>query len=90
MSRPGSVQRHFEDQAGHPFVSMSHLRWTCPKCGASGTIDLANPVDIAIAAMLETHLLLSPECPTIAASCNVCLGPKDACDCMPKIRGGAR
>ena len=36
--------------------------WSCPECGASGTIDPVNPPEVAISALLETHRLLSPQC----------------------------
>ena len=36
--------------------------WSCPECGASGTIDPVNPPEVAISALRETHRLLSPQC----------------------------
>jgi hypothetical protein len=40
----------------------THIVWSCPLCGAKGTIDTVNSVELASEMMREAHKLLSPDC----------------------------
>lgn len=39
-----------------------HIEWSCPECGASGTVDPVNDVDVAIQGIRINHVILSPNC----------------------------
>ena len=44
---------------------MSYIEWSCPDCGAKGTIDPANDICTAIKGVQRGHAILSPNCPSV-------------------------
>ena len=50
------------EQSGRGLKMGPHIIWTCTLCKATGTVDPANDVEVALEGVRRQHLLLSPTC----------------------------